>query len=44
MFPRDYTYSHGRWTLTPRPVVNIDCKYLTKRRTILDRLKDWKSK
>ena len=42
MFPRDYTFSHGRWTLTPRPEVNIDCKYLTKRRTILDRIKEWK--
>lgn len=44
MFPRDYTYAHGRWTLTPKPEVNIDCKKLLKRKTILDRLKQWGNK
>jgi hypothetical protein len=44
MFPRDYTYAHGRWTLTPKPVVGIDCKKLLKRKTILTRLKEWSKK
>ena len=44
MFPRDYTLTGGRWILTPRPQVGIDCKYLTKRKTILTRLKEWGKK
>ena len=41
-FPRDYTLTGGKWILTPYPKFGIDCKKLTKRRTILDRLQEWK--
>ena len=39
MFPRDWTHAHGKWTLTPRPRVGVDCKKLIKKPAILDRLK-----
>ena len=44
MFPRDYTLTGGRWILTPRPQVGMDCKKLLKRKTILTRLKEWSKK
>ena len=40
-FPRDYTLENGKWILTPRPRVGVDCKKLIKRKTILDRMKEW---